>query len=66
MLQYIDVVNSYLEAVRKRLNYTSTLMLVIIDNFKGQITPNCMRFLEYDTTFIHACCPLTQQIPCSH
>lgn len=53
MLQYIDnIVNPYVEAVREQLKCTSAA-LVIIDNFKGQITPSCVSLLE--SYNIHTC-----------
>ncbi len=52
-LQYIDnIVNPYVKAVRERLNCSSAA-LVIIDNFKAQITTSCVSLLgSYN---IHTC-----------
>ena len=53
MLQYIDnIIHPYVEGVRGRLNCNSAA-LVIIDNFKGQITPACSSLLE--SYNIHTC-----------
>ncbi len=47
MLKYIDnIVYPYIKSVRDSLNCNSTAALVIIDNFKGQITPACISLLE--------------------
>lgn len=40
MFQYMDnIVCPYIEGVRERLNCPNSAALIIIDNFKGQITP---------------------------
>lgn len=47
MVQYIhNIICPFVESSRDRLNCTDTAALVIIDNFKGQITPACTEILE--------------------
>lgn len=54
MLQYIEnIILPYVEGVRHRLRCDSAAALVIIDNFKGQITPAVNNLLESNN--IHTC-----------
>ena len=54
MLQYIEnIILPYVEGVRHRLGCGDSAALVIIDNFKGQITPAVNDLLESNN--IHTC-----------
>ena len=53
MLQYIDnIISPFIKSTRERLKCSSAA-LVIIDNFKGQVTPACINCL--DSLNIHTC-----------